>query len=149
RASLEEAAGRCGLTKDDGVRSVRATIESGLGAGMRHPRDLSEIRAAAAERARRSGPQRRAAGPLPCEPSSSPSAAPQPPQRSISTQTVASGDGRGNNTTPGIPDEAFAECADLDQSDTDNGKRLRRYFGQDLLIREETEVPAGTWAHWT
>lgn len=173
RATLEDAAGRCGLIQEDGIRSVRATLESGLGAGLRNPRDLSEIRAAAAERAeraRRYGPQRRASGRLqpagphdrsdgarqrPPDsrsegapaPSSAP-AAPQPPQQNISAQTLASG-GNGGHPPPPIPDEAFAECAELDQSDTDNGKRLRRYFGRELLIREETEVPAGTWAHWT
>ena len=28
----------------------------------------------------------------------------------------------------------LAECAELDHSDTDNAKRLRLHFGQDLLV---------------
>lgn len=45
-------------------------------------------------------------------------------------------------------DATIAECAQLDHSDTDNGKRLIRYFGEDLLVRQESGVPAGTWLHW-
>lgn len=39
-AWLEAAAGDCGLVRDDGVRSVRATIRSGLRAGRQVPRSL-------------------------------------------------------------------------------------------------------------
>jgi Bifunctional DNA primase/polymerase, N-terminal len=51
RAKLEAAAEANGLTKEDGVRAVRKTIESGLGDGKRAPRDLAEIRRRAEERA--------------------------------------------------------------------------------------------------
>src|SRR5690606_16616857 len=44
-AALEDAAAICGLIRDDGLRSVRATIRSGLRDGMAAPRDLSEIAA--------------------------------------------------------------------------------------------------------
>lgn len=40
--ALEDAAQACDLTRDDGLKSVRATIASGLGAGMREPRDPPE-----------------------------------------------------------------------------------------------------------
>jgi putative DNA primase/helicase len=40
--SLEDAAHACGLARDDGLKSVRATIRSGLGAGMHEPRDPPE-----------------------------------------------------------------------------------------------------------
>jgi putative DNA primase/helicase len=53
RAALEGAAGDSGLIKDDGLRAVRATIESGFRAGRKQPRDLGEIRRAAADRERR------------------------------------------------------------------------------------------------
>lgn len=39
-AWLEAAAGDCGLVRDDGVRSVRATIRSGLRAGRQAPRSF-------------------------------------------------------------------------------------------------------------
>jgi putative DNA primase/helicase len=42
----------------------------------------------------------------------------------------------------------LAECAQLDHSDTDNGKRLRAYFGGDLLVRLEKEVAGGSYLFW-
>jgi hypothetical protein len=42
-AALLDAATRCGLVKDDGKRSVQATIHSGLRAGMKDPQSL-EVR---------------------------------------------------------------------------------------------------------
>jgi Bifunctional DNA primase/polymerase, N-terminal len=53
RAKLEAAAVGNGLVKEDGMRAVRNTIESGLGDGKRAPRDLAEIRRKAEERAAR------------------------------------------------------------------------------------------------
>jgi len=43
RAALEEACRRNGLARDDGLPSVRKTIDSGLRKGIANPRDLSEI----------------------------------------------------------------------------------------------------------
>lgn len=40
QAWLEDAAAACGLTKDDGIRQVRATIRSGMTAGRAKPRSL-------------------------------------------------------------------------------------------------------------
>jgi putative DNA primase/helicase len=53
RKELEAAAERSGLAKEDGLRAVHATIESGLGSGLRNPQDLDAIRKAAAKRAKR------------------------------------------------------------------------------------------------
>lgn len=50
RASLENAAADCGLIRDDGLRAVKATIESGFRKGRTQPRDLDEIRRSAADR---------------------------------------------------------------------------------------------------
>lgn len=58
RAALENAAADCGLIKDDGIRSVRATIESGFRKGRAQPRDLGEIRRQAESRASRPRGQR-------------------------------------------------------------------------------------------
>jgi len=43
---------------------------------------------------------------------------------------------------------AIEDCARLDHSDTDNGKRLIAYFGDDLLVRRESGVAGGAWLHW-
>jgi putative DNA primase/helicase len=48
-----------------------------------------------------------------------------------------------------INDETFRLCAELDQSDVDNGQRLIAYFGRDLLVRQEDDVPAGQMLAWT
>jgi len=41
-ASLHDAAACCGLIADDGDRAVRATIKSGIDAGMQQPREIPE-----------------------------------------------------------------------------------------------------------
>ena len=54
RAALENAAADSGLIRDDGLRAVKATIESGFRKGRTQPRDLDEIRRSAADRQSRS-----------------------------------------------------------------------------------------------
>jgi putative DNA primase/helicase len=43
---------------------------------------------------------------------------------------------------------AVKECANRDHSDTDNGKRIRRHFGNDLLALEVAESKTPTFAVW-
>jgi hypothetical protein len=50
--ALEEAARACGLVRDDGIGSVRATIASGMRAGTATPRDPGEPRTGEARPAR-------------------------------------------------------------------------------------------------
>lgn len=48
------------------------------------------------------------------------------------------------------PDPAVVEyCAELDHSDTDNGKRLRLHFGEDLLVVAQEKGKTPTFAVWT
>ncbi|MBR0687330.1 hypothetical protein JQ594_15470 [Bradyrhizobium manausense] len=61
-------------------------------------------------------------------------------------------DDEGDNGAPPseeISTETFRYCAGLDQSDVDNGKRLLAYFGRDILVRQEDDVPAGQLLAWT
>ncbi|GJE00572.1 bifunctional DNA primase/polymerase [Methylobacterium isbiliense] len=53
REALRGAAEACGLVKDDGLKAALDTIDSGLRAGLRRPRDLSEVRARAERDERR------------------------------------------------------------------------------------------------
>jgi putative DNA primase/helicase len=46
-------------------------------------------------------------------------------------------------------EDALAACAEFDESDTDNGKRLIRYFGRDLLVMAQSGVPVGAFLHWS
>jgi putative DNA primase/helicase len=52
-----------------------------------------------------------------------------------------------NGTNDGL-EQTLAECAKLDHSDTDNGKRLIAYFGRDLIVRAESEVAGGSFLKW-
>lgn len=45
--------------------------------------------------------------------------------------------------------DKFDECAQRDQSDTDNAHRLLAYVGRDLLVRAEEESDAGSFLVWT
>jgi putative DNA primase/helicase len=44
KATLEEAASKCGLIRDDGVRAVRSAIAAGIKLGKKQPRDLAHVR---------------------------------------------------------------------------------------------------------
>lgn len=139
RAALEEAAARCGLADDDGRKSVRDTIGSGLTNGLAKPRDLSEIARKARDRAaRRSGGSWREDAPWPDDPGP---AAPDGGGR---------GGGRGSPPSGGGPagDEpdwdAIEGCARLEQNDTGNGQRLLRHFGGRII-----HVRALGWFSWS
>lgn len=48
------------------------------------------------------------------------------------------------------PDPAVVEfCAEMDHSDTDNGKRLKLHFGDDLLVVAQEKGKTPTFAVWT
>lgn len=53
--------------------------------------------------------------------------------------------------TEGVDLDAVAWCAALDTSDTDNGKRLIRHFGEDLIAREMdgASYDPSAWGVWT
>lgn len=47
-------------------------------------------------------------------------------------------------------DDAVVEfCAELDHSDTDNGKRLKLHFGEDLLVLAQEKAKTPLFAVWT
>lgn len=45
--------------------------------------------------------------------------------------------------------EILEYCAGLDHSDTDNGKRLLKHFGKDLLVVSQEKAKAALYAVWT
>lgn len=149
RAALEDAAASIGLIKDDGLRAVRATIASGFRKGLSQPRELDEIRRQAADRERR---PRNAGGRVSSSP---PEADPSDPLLSSAAPPDPLGVEKSEGQTLANQkvktedlDRAMKECADLDHSDTDNGKRLIQYFGDDLLVRRESGTAVGTWLGW-
>src|SRR5262249_20282725 len=46
-------------------------------------------------------------------------------------------------------DATLAECAGLDESDTDNGKRLIRYFGDRILVMQQAGIDGGDFLTWS
>jgi hypothetical protein len=83
QAALEDAAEVSGLVRDDGWRSVRATIASGLKAGLAAPRDLSAVKAEDRNPAPRKdlpNPPDRSGAPQPPRPLSGPDGDGQPPE---------------------------------------------------------------------
>lgn len=154
-AGLREACSRNGLAAVDGWPKTEATIERSLSAGEREPRDLSDIERQARERAQRRGARQIARlRPVASEPDRHHSLDPgggefdaddddnDPPEPPL--------DDGGDSEPPEDSElaERLAECSRLDHSDTDNGKRLIRYFGQDLAVMAQDEVPSGTWLSW-
>lgn len=48
------------------------------------------------------------------------------------------------------PDPKIVEiCAGLDHSDTDNGERLKRHFGRDILVIKQVKAKSPLFAIWT
>lgn len=169
RASLDAAALKCGLIGAIGARAATKLITAGIKLGKKTPRDLSDIHAhvrreASALKAGRD--QRPSFNPSSADdgddskPSLAPSASssfspasPAPPlgEEGGENETLANDDG-GDDDPPDnsdVSEETFRYCAELDQSDVDNGKRLLAYFGRDLLVRQEDDVEAGQILAWT
>ena len=161
-ATLEEAAGQCGLTKDDGIRSVRATIRSGLRDGMKHPRDLSDVGARAGRGRGNGNGSSRPNAPMPdANDTPRPGTPKGDGKRDVrgSHDAARSGGGGGRDNGPGDagggdddgdePDwEVIAQCAAEPQNDIGNARRLIAHFGHDMIrVRDVGEhYWAGT--HW-
>lgn len=178
-AALNDAAAACGLIRDlgkAGAKTIKSAIAAGLKLGRKSPRDLTEVRRAASAalgaphddgRPRVAGdnvvsfPGDRQAPPSPpfgdaddsdqTLASSSSSAFPRTPsgEEERPDETLANEDDDQGPPDEAISDETFRECAELDQSDVDNGKRLIAYFGRDLMVRQEDDVAAGQMLAWT
>jgi putative DNA primase/helicase len=63
------------------------------------------------------------------------------------------GSGASQRPQPGLDDDvlqsALADCALLDQSDTDNGKRLIAHFGRDLRVMKAAGIAGGDYVAWS
>ncbi|EJN11833.1 phage/plasmid primase, P4 family containing protein [Bradyrhizobium sp. YR681] len=178
KASLEAAVVEIGLIRDLGAKAVKAAVAAGLKLGRKTPADLSEVRRAASAalgaphingRPREAGDDVISSTALAAPPSSpsgdaddsgqtlaslfasSPSSSPRTPsgEEKEEAETLENEDEGESPPDETISDETFRECADLDQSDVDNGKRLIAYFGRDLMVRQEDDVAAGQMLAWT
>lgn len=173
KASLEDAAAGIGLIRDIGSKKVKTAIAAGLKLGKATPRRFTRTEFAAAGDPGQSQPRPGEAGNSAADrslPSSgdsrdgpetfasfsaSDSAPPAPPQgeagEGATLDDQADNDGDDDELPPDIDvtAEIFRYCAALDQSDVDNGKRLLAYFGCDLMVRQEDDVPAGQILAWT
>lgn len=156
KALLEDASLAAGLIKAIGAKAVKAAIAAAMKLGKKTPRDfsthplmLSQPRPGEAGNSAAvqtsSSPDGEAGSAEPSSASSLTAASPVPPHEGekSSAQTLAQLTDKSEDR-----DLAMKECADLDHSDTDNGKRLIRYFGDDLLVRRESGTAVGTWLGW-
>jgi putative DNA primase/helicase len=139
RATLESAASAAGLDKDRegrGVAGVRATISSGLRAGMERPADLSKIGQRGVKPKSGSKPTLLRAT----------AKSAKMPDAAVDVGYLG---GAPVDPDDDMPEALLEECALLEESDTDNGLRLIKYFGRDQLVRAETEVAGGNFLVWT
>lgn len=71
------------------------------------------------------------------------------------TETGASDDYDGDEAGPsdsagaGGDSATIRECAKLDHSDTDNGKRVIAHFGGDLVVLEQEGIRNTSFSHWS
>lgn len=158
KAALEDAAAGAGLIRDLGARDIKKAISAALKEGKKIPRAFTGPAAAATDTLQ-SQPRPGEAGNSAADRTSSSS------DNAKDTETIASSslsdvssdppalsEGGNREKPPTLAndrEQAMKECAELDHSDTDNGKRLIRYFGDDLLVRRESGTPTGTWLGWT
>ncbi|MCK1583245.1 hypothetical protein IVB03_27705 [Bradyrhizobium sp. 168] len=166
KESLILVAGAVGLIRDAGAKAVKGAIAAGLKLGRKSPRDLTEVRRAASAalgaphidgRPREAGdnvisfPADRPDPAFLSSTSSFASSSPRTPsgEEEEQDETLANQDEDQGPPTDEVSDETFRECAELDQSDVDNGKRLIAYFGRDLMVRQEDDVAAGQMLAWT
>jgi putative DNA primase/helicase len=158
RRALEGAAGASGLVKEDGIRAVRKTIESGLGDGMRKgKRDLADKLA----EVRRKGEAyaARAAAGFGGAPAGLPDDV--PPDLSQAHDTAAGpvtrrgerprlvhssdgGNGKGGDRPPvEDPGEGDGHLAFFPMTDLGNAERLKERFREELRW-----CPARGWLWW-
>lgn len=169
-AILLDAADACGLLKDDGLKRVEREIANGLAEGRNDAlatiARLDEIATEAEERARRYGRRERGSGspatarapePPPHPGEDDEDEDPEPEGRAGNDDDEDAEDDDGEPGTSGetlrssdLPlDLAVVEaCAKLDHSDTDNGERLIRHFGRDILVLAQDEIAAGVYLGW-
>lgn len=148
QAVLQDAADACGLTRKDGPHSVAREIANGLSEGRADPdskvRDrLEEIGREAEQKAARRGVR-----PPPAASEADygevTTTGPEKPPQPLDDEPFDGGDIEDDAdlpaTSPVSPDRAAAmaerlrKASSLDHSDTDNGKRLIIYFGDDLRV---------------
>jgi putative DNA primase/helicase len=165
-AALADAADSCGLTATDGPAERDAKIRRGLDAGRGNTAsagaNIERVRSEAREKAeaweRRQGNRPPpVAGPADYGLPEAPLAAADPFEDADFGEDL--GDDAAAWDEPAAPPpgsvdrEAVAECAGLDHSDTDNGRRLVRHFGADLRVvrrigPRNTDYVAWTGSHW-
>lgn len=164
-AALEDAADANGLVRDDGPQRVAREIARGLDAGRADASDvIAKLDDIAREHVDRQ--QRRIAPPppddLPPLDAYDYPATPQPPSPETEVSTTDGedegceapselGGGVGGDVEALL--QAVRECAGLDHSDTDNGRRLRHHFGADMRVfqtRGERNAAYVVWVgtHW-
>lgn len=148
-AALSDAADANGMTAVDGEAERDAKITRGLDAGKAHAGDgqatLDRIASEARQRGGGRGFGRR---PEPPPHGSVPDGPDGPSERmELYDEREAGMDAPPGGAQTDL--DVVRDCAELDTSDTDNGKRLLAHFGDDLSVLAMDGSAGGDWLAWT
>jgi putative DNA primase/helicase len=132
RTALESAAETCGLVKDDGRRSVQATIASGLNDGMTQPRDLGARRGQD-----RSAPHPGPSGPKPSRPRSATNA--------IAEMTQATGESSSKSPTDDLRPVIRIDPGRLNEA-VDRAEELLVEAGPGPIFERGRDLVHITWS---
>lgn len=164
-AALADAADASGLTATDGATERDAKIRRGLDAGRGNTAaaqaNIERVRREARERAE-AWERRQASRPPPVSGPADyglPEVGAPDPFENADFDEHDLGDDAAPWSEPATPPpgaidrDAIAECAGLDHSDTDNGRRVVRHFGRDLRVvrrigPRNTDYVAWVGSHW-
>lgn len=136
-AALEEAARECGLWSDDGPKSVRDTIQSGLKTGKGSPRSLPQ--------SGRGPPSRAASAPAPPPDDGRPATR---GSRGPADKPAEGGAGEPPQDGNEISAETLDQLAGEPLNDLGNARRLIGYFGGDMIHVRAIGVHAWVGTHW-
>lgn len=155
-AALYGACAAWGISGNDKAIRPGGTLDRALDDGIREPFDTSDIRRKARERVGRrqddTGGVRRPEPP-PASPVDYGLPDDGPVQGPISDDLDDGGYDEDGCDRPSQPEnrfdvQAIAECSAFDHSDTDNGARLRRHFGDDLRVMQRKGVRNQEFLAW-
>ncbi len=140
-AGLKDACDRNGLAATDGWKTVESNIDRSVSDGMLQPRDLADVRRKAEQRAARRASG--SAGMRPTAPLPEEFDGPATPDDEDDFDTGHDDGDEPPEDGEDIDWEKVKACAELEQNDTDNGRRLLIHFGDQVV-----HVRDLGWAGW-
>lgn len=148
-AALSDAADQNGMTAVDGAQErdnkIKRGLESGCANAGEGQKNLDRVRGEAEDKAARYAARKSSSPPPHRE---IPDGPPGPDRR---FEVVGGTDTSGRDMSSdlrSVSEDVVKECAELDTSDTDNGKRLLAHFGDYLAVLAMDGAVGGDWLNW-